>query len=243
MSNVVGKRSVLSVAVVVAAIGLTGSAQAAQISGTPGDDRIKGTRAADVIDGQAGDDRIGARRGPDTVTGGEGNDRIWGRWGADRLFGGPGDDRIWGGLAADQSWGDDGNDLMGGGPGNDIQRGGPGNDTIYAARGRDESFGDAGDDQLWAMARRDVHGRNDTRGDTLHGGEGNDTFRTRDGERDVIDCGPGVDTAILDHRDVIVDATAQNRNGSCEVVNRDRRVKRGADAPEEAEPREDVGPK
>ena len=42
--------------------------------------------------------------------------------------------------------------------------------------------------------------RNDTLGDTLHGGEGNDTFRTRDGEQDNIDCGPGTDTAILDFR-------------------------------------------
>jgi len=74
----------------------------------------------------------------------------------------------------------------------------------------------------------------------LHGGEGNDTFRTRDGEQDNIDCGPGIDSAYLDFKDHIIDATAQNPNGSCEVVNRDRRVKKGADAPEEAEPREDV---
>ena len=39
---------------------------------------------------------------------------------------------------------------------------------------------------------------------------------------------------------MIVDATAQNPNGSCEVVNRERRLKKGEDAPEEAEPREDV---
>ena len=42
----------------------------------------------------------------------------------------------------------------------------------------------------------------------------------RDGEADVIDCGPGADTALLDFKDVIADATAQNPNGSCEVVNR-----------------------
>jgi Ca2+-binding RTX toxin-like protein len=174
------------------------------------------------------------------VTGGEGNDRIWGRWGADRLFGGPGDDRLWGGVANDRNWGDDGNDTVGGGWGNDVQHGGPGNDTIYAARGIDESFGDAGDDDLWARARKDVHGPNDTVGDTLHGGEGNDAFRTRDGEQDNIDCGPGVDRAYLDFKDHIIDATAQNPNGSCEVVNRERRGKKGDDAREEAEPREDV---
>ena len=210
------------------------------IGGTPGDDRIKGTQAGGC-DRRAGRGRPGRRgQGPDTVTGGDGSDRIWGGWGADRLFGGTGADRIWGGVGNDLSWGDDGDDLMGGGWGNDVQRGGPGNDRIYAARGQDETFGDDGNDDLWARARRDVHGPNDTVGDTLHGGAGNDTFRTRDGEQDNIDCGPDVDTAYLDYKDVIVDATAQNPNGSCEVVNRDRRVKKGADAQEEAEPREDV---
>ena len=103
----------------------------------------------------------------------------------------------------------------------------PGNDTIYAGRGRDETWGEDGDDTLWALARKDVHGPNDTLGDTLHGGPGNDTFKTRDGEADVIDCGPGVDTALIDFKDVIADATAQNPNGSCEVVNRERRAEEG----------------
>ena len=125
MSNVVARRVVLPVAMALA-IGLTGTAQAAQIAGTPGNDRISGTRARGCDRRAAGDDRVGARRGPDTVTGGEGSDRIWGGRGADRLFGGPGDDRLWGRLGADQSWGEDGDDLMGGGRGNDVQRGGPG---------------------------------------------------------------------------------------------------------------------
>jgi Ca2+-binding RTX toxin-like protein len=107
---------------------------------------------------------------------------------------------------------------MSGGPGNDVQHGGPGNDTIYANRGADESFGDDGDDNLWAMARADVTADGDATVDTLHGGPGNDTFHTRDGEADKIDCGDGNDTAILDTKDVIVDATAQNPNGSCETV-------------------------
>jgi Ca2+-binding RTX toxin-like protein len=127
---------------------------------------------------------------------------------------------------------------MGGGRGADKQYGGPGNDTIYAGRGQDESWGEAGDDTLWALARRDVHGRNDIQGDVLHGGEGNDTFKTRDGEADVIDCGPGVDTALLDFKDVISDATAQNPNGSCEVVNRQRRAKRGESEREDSTPKE-----
>jgi Ca2+-binding RTX toxin-like protein len=218
------------------AIGLTATAQAKQIDGTPGNDRIRGSRQADTINGLAGDDQIGAGRGADIVNGNEGNDRIWGGRGPDQLHGGIGDDRIWGHEGNDTDFGEDGNDLMGGGPGDDKQYGGPGNDTIYAGRGRDESWGEAGDDTLWALARKDVHGRDDTLADVLHGGEGNDTFKTRDGEADVIDCGPGVDTALLDFKDVIADATAQNPNGSCEVVNRQPRAKRGEDQREDSTP-------
>ena len=122
---------------------------------------------------------------------------------------------------------------MGGGPGNDLQRGGAGNDTIYAARGRDETWGEDGDDALWAMARRDVHGPNDLQGDTLHGGPGNDTFKTRDGEQDVVDCGPGIDTALIDFKDVLTNPA------ECEVVNRARH-RHGEDRRESADPAEDA---
>ncbi len=103
---------------------------------------------------------------------------------------------------------------MSGGTGNDKQYGGGGNDTIFANQGQDESWGGDGNDVLWALSRYDVHGKHDMSGDTLHGGNGNDTFRTRDGERDVIDCGAGYDVAILDRKDVLVDP------GACEVVKR-----------------------
>ena len=53
------------------------------------------------------------------------------------------------------------------------------------------------------MARKDVTGPNDTSGDVLHGGPGNDTFRVRDGEQDTVDCGPGVDTVYADFKDVL----------------------------------------
>ena len=143
MSNVVAKRSMLPLAMAIA-IGLTGTAQAKQIDGTPGNDAIRGSRQADVINGLAGDDRIGAGRGADVVSGNEGNDRIWGGRGFDQLHGNLGDDRVWGGDGNDTDFGEDGNDLMGGGTGADKQYGGPGNDTIYAGRGQDESWGEAG---------------------------------------------------------------------------------------------------
>jgi Ca2+-binding RTX toxin-like protein len=188
--------SAVGTALMVLALG--GSAQAAQIAGTAGDDRIRGTVRADVIDGSTGNDSISARRGADTVTGGEGNDLLRGGFGADRQFGGPG------------------------------------NDTIYAGRGRDETWGEDGDDSLWALARADVHGRADTRGDVLHGSSGNDTFRTRDGEADTIDCGPGVDTVYADFKDVLANPA------ECEVVNRARRVKQADDQRENADPAQDA---
>ena len=64
--------------------------------------------------------------------------------------------------------------------------------------------------------------RADGTGDTLNGGPGNDTFRTRDGQPDKIDCGPGIDVVFADFKDIIVDATPANANGSCERVVRKR---------------------
>ena len=70
--------------------------------------------------------------------------------------------------------------------------------------------------------------------DTLRGESGSDTFRTRDGEPDVIDCGAGKsDKALIDFVDVIVDATAANPKGSCETVTR-AAPKAKEDAPENA---------
>ncbi len=40
-------------------------------------------------------------------------------------------------------------------------------------------------------------------GDTVCGLEGNDLIRARNGKRDVIDGGPGDDTAVVDRIDVV----------------------------------------
>ncbi|HWC26801.1 MAG TPA: hypothetical protein VG474_09470 [Solirubrobacteraceae bacterium] len=201
----------------IAAVGLVvpAAALAATIEGGPGGERLRGTQFADTIDGNGG------------------NDRIRGLRGADALDGGPGNDRIGGGAGNDSSFGANGRDRMAGGPGDDAQDGGAGNDTIFANRGVDVSAGGAGNDALWALARADVtpgaNGEIDIVGDALDGGDGDDLLRTRDGEVDRITCGPGRDRAVLDAVDVITDATAANRTGSCEVV-----VRR---APERRSPR------
>lgn len=175
-------------------------AMAATITGDDRPENLRGTNKADAITANGGDDRVDARAGADTVELGAGNDRSYGRRGADNVKGGDGDDTMYGGQ------------------GNDTQYGDTGNDLIFAGLGRDVTFGGDGDDTLWALARGDVRGRYDRRGDTLYGEAGDDTFRTRDGERDMISCGEGNDTAYLDFKDRIVDATAENKNGSCETV-------------------------
>jgi Ca2+-binding RTX toxin-like protein len=120
---------------------------------------------------------------------------------------------------------------MAGGPGDDEQAGGPGNDRIFANHGRDVTDGGPGDDDLWALLRRDVTGPGDIAGDVVRGGEGNDRIRVRDGELDVISCGPGADVAILDFADAIEGATAAAPQGDCERVRR-HAPRPGADQPE-----------
>jgi Ca2+-binding RTX toxin-like protein len=113
---------------------------------------------------------------------------------------------------------------MNGGTGDDAQDGGTGNDTIFANIGQDSASGGDGNDVRWALARSDVqpgpYGETDMAGDKLNGGAGDDVLRTRDGEADQIICGDGRDLALLDRADVIGDATAENKNGSCEKVKR-----------------------
>jgi hypothetical protein len=55
-----------------------------------------------------------------------------------------------------------------------------------------------------------VDGQNDELGDTVRGGAGDDRIAVRDGERDVVNCGPGNDRALLDFKDVIEDRSCEN---------------------------------
>lgn len=174
---------------------------AATITGNDTSENLKGTNGADTITAAGGDDKVNARRGDDTVTGDAGNDV---------LFSGRGNDSQNGG---------EGNDKLHGGDGDDTQDGGPGDDTIYAGFGVDVSNGGDGNDRLWALARRDTRRAGV---DSLDGGAGDDVFRTRDGEADNITCGDGNDTAYLDRKDVITDATEASPNGTCETVKRQK---------------------
>jgi uncharacterized delta-60 repeat protein len=82
----------------------------ATIVGTPGKDRIRGTKKADVVvalggndvvNGLGGNDLVCAGDGDDTVKGGPGKDDLRGEKGKDRLVGGTGRDKLVGGPQQD----------------------------------------------------------------------------------------------------------------------------------------------
>lgn len=128
-----------------------------------------------------------APRGPT-----EGDDVLVGTAGNDHLLGLGGND-ILRGL--------DGDDLLDGGPGDDQLDGGGGRDMLRGGDGRDRLDGGDGDDRLFAGADDDVliggAGRNE-----LRGGPGDDVLNARNGQRDVVDCGPGWgDRATVDRID------------------------------------------
>jgi Ca2+-binding RTX toxin-like protein len=124
-------------------------------------------------------------------TGGDDNER--GSSGDDNISGRAGDDEVEGDRGDDDLCGDEGDDHIQGGPGNDEIEGGPGDDDLQGQSGNDLVVGGKGHD-------------------VLSGGRGRDRIRARDGVRDRINCGAGVDTVRADRADVVA------RN--CEHVSR-----------------------
>lgn len=86
--------------------------------------------------------------------------------------------------------------------------GGGFDDVILGMGGNDTLLGGAGDDRLDGGAGNDVI-TGGSGADTILGGPGSDTIYAADGERDIIDCGPGRDRAVVDSVDVVK---------NCEVV-------------------------
>jgi Ca2+-binding RTX toxin-like protein len=68
--------------------------------------------------------------------------------------------------------------------GNDVLNGAKGNDTIFGGNGKDKITGGPGKDKLY-------------------GGTGNDTIHARDGSKDTIDCGSGIDDVTADKADAV----------------------------------------
>jgi uncharacterized delta-60 repeat protein len=145
----------------------------------PVNQQRSGTSGNNVMNGAAGNDVFRGLGGNDTLRGNGGNDS---------LFGGVGNDRLLGGAQ---------NDMLNGGPGNDVMIGGPGNDRLFGVVGRDQLSGGPGNDQLTC-------GRGDRRGTVVaDGGAGIDVIRCRNGRVDIVRCGAGRDTAIVDPKDTV----------------------------------------
>ncbi len=64
------------------------------LTGTSGNDTIKGGDASETIEGLAGDDRLYGNLGADSLSGGDGADRLYGGEGSDKIYGKNGDDWI-----------------------------------------------------------------------------------------------------------------------------------------------------
>jgi Ca2+-binding RTX toxin-like protein len=189
----------VAAALMVAATG----AMAAVVIGNGSSNVLTGTPQRDVMLGRAGDDTINALERADVVRAGPG---------ADTVNAGRGRDFIRGGRGADVISGDGGHDFMSGGRGDDTLNGGARGDVIFANRGRDREDGGDGRDRLWALSRFDVEFIGDPNGDELTGGNGNDRFRVRDGEVDLVHCGEGSDRVKADQFDAV--------DNDCEHVDR-----------------------
>jgi CSLREA domain-containing protein len=139
-------------------------------------------------DPTSGADFLVGTQGADYICGLGGGDTIDGRGGNDSIFG---DDCNRSLITPRPLPGGNGNDRLYGGNGNDTIHGGGGNDVLFGDGGNDRLFGDAGSDRLTGGAGKNVY----------HGGRGNDRISARNGKRELVDCGPGRDFAVVDRFD------------------------------------------
>lgn len=96
--------------------------------------------------------------------------------------------------------GDARNEYIKGSKGNDFLNGGDGDDCVDGSYGEDTLSGGDGNDV--------VRGGKDI--DSFSGGEGNDLIYARDGTEEVVICGPGIDTAIIDQQDLLYHSDCEN---------------------------------
>lgn len=201
----------------------------ATMSGTPGNDTLRGSRGVDVIHGMAGDDTILGLQGQDFICGGAGDDTVSfaGQTApatayigetspasgvsdlistdVENLIGGSGPDTLVGDYRANVIEGGDGADQITAGGGADDVTGGRGDDRLVGGEGDDRIVGSGGDDVLVGDDGDDS--MNGTGGDDdLRGGDGVDKL---DGglDSDLLSGGPGTDTADYGGRTIGVDVT------------------------------------
>ncbi|MEO0360091.1 MAG: calcium-binding protein, partial [Pseudomonadota bacterium] len=155
---------------------------------------IDGGLDADLLTGTAGDDTIRGFAERDTLFGGDGDDALRGGIDNDRLRGDAGDDEARGQGGADRLFGQLGDDTLIGGLGEDTLKGAADDDRLVGGGAADRLFGGIGDDRLNGSAGEDrlIGGAGD---DFLTGGTGADRFifRTNVGDDVIADFENGVD--------------------------------------------------
>ena len=224
------RAAMLAVVGSVLLVAFAGVALAAVITCTGG--RCEGTRLPDEITGTDVRDRIFALAGGDFVEAFGGDDEINGENGPDHIHGGgDGNDTHNGGTGPDslEEFGSmTGRDVMNGGSDADFLEGGLQGDTLRGQAGDEcldlfsvEMFGDEGNDDLFGNAGEDcMEGEEGT--DEHFGGDNNDFIDAVNddtdpatgeplGTEDLVDCGSGFDTAVVNSDEDIV-------RGNCEEV-------------------------
>ena len=142
-------------------------------TGTPNDDVLLGTSAANIINAIGGQDQIFGFGGDDILNGGDGNDYLNGGAGNDLLDGGAGDD------------------YMTGDRGNDMYIGGDGWDRISYARNGELGGGAVAVD-LAANSASDGFGYSDTLSDDVEsvvGSEFADTIMGDENDNEIVGLG------------------------------------------------------
>lgn len=197
--------------------------QGGDIIGDGGEDSLTGTSSNDFLAAGPGNDTLVGSGGDDILVPGGGDDSVDGGAGADQAsFGGAaagvsadlrtgiatghGTDalisieRLFGSMNADHLAGDSQANRIEGFGGDDVILGRGGADRLtddWSRAGNDRLFGGAGEDRLSGGDGSDFLGGG-TGKDSLRGRHGDDRFRAKDGFRDEVRGGGGVDWARVD---------------------------------------------
>lgn len=147
------------------------------LTGTDGNDQLRGGEGADLLKGMGGDDDLQGFGGDDVLDGGDGDDRLVSTGGNSTLAGGKGND-----------------ELRSTSTGRDRFEGGAGNDRLFGGDGGDTFDGGSGDDVIEATLAGSAG-----QVTIVGGGEGQDRIRVElgAGQQAVVSGGSGSDVFLL----------------------------------------------